>query len=125
MILVARLAGPLASYGTGSRFGTRATDTVPSLSALVGLCASSLGRPRGEDLSDLASLPMAVRVDTPGSVVRDYHTVNAPDPDRYWFLSEPDRRRLFTIPTGDSTPDAPKRWDVKGTTTQITERDYL
>lgn len=73
-LLLMRLAGPLQSWGTQSRFGHRDTGTEPSRSGVVGLLCAALGRPRDEPLDDFLPLVMAVRVDREGTVLRDYHT---------------------------------------------------
>lgn len=72
--LCLRLAGPLQSWGTQSRFSIRDTESEPSKSGVIGLLAAALGRPREADLSDLTSLRMGVRIDRPGTLMRDYHT---------------------------------------------------
>lgn len=72
-VLVLRLAGPIQSWGDGSRFLTRQTRKEPTKSGVVGLMASALGRARDESVEDLASLEFAVRVDKPGELVRDFH----------------------------------------------------
>jgi CRISPR system Cascade subunit CasD len=75
LTLLLRLAGPMQSWGTQSRFSNRDTGRDPSKSGVVGLLASALGRPRDVDPADLAGLHMAVRVDREGHVARDYQTV--------------------------------------------------
>lgn len=77
--LLLRLAGPMQSWGTRSRFTERDTELEPSKSGLVGLICAALGRPRTEDVSDLAALKMGVRVDHEGTVERDYHTAGGVD----------------------------------------------
>lgn len=77
--LVLRLAAPMQSWGTSSQFNRRATDDRPSKAGIVGLLACALGRDRGADVDDLTALPMAVRVDQPGTVMVDYHTVSTFD----------------------------------------------
>ncbi len=72
--LLLRLAGPMQSWGTQSRFTERDTGREPSKSGVVGLLCAALGRPREADVSDLAALRMGVRVDRPGSLKVDYHT---------------------------------------------------
>ncbi|HWV38629.1 MAG TPA: type I-E CRISPR-associated protein Cas5/CasD [Vulgatibacter sp.] len=71
-----RLEGPLQSWGTQGRFGTRDTEREPSKSGVVGLVAAALGVPRDDDetIRLLGRMPMAVRVDREGRVVSDYHT---------------------------------------------------
>ena len=43
----------------------------------MGLLCCALGRPRGAPITDLTALTMAVRVDRPGTLLHDYHTVGA------------------------------------------------
>jgi CRISPR system Cascade subunit CasD len=73
-VLLLRLAAPMQSWGVQSRFSTRDTGLEPSKSGVVGLLCAALGRPRDADVSDLAVLPLAVRVDREGRVACDYHT---------------------------------------------------
>lgn len=73
-VLLLRLVGPLQAWGDASRFTRRETRREPTKSGVVGLMASALGRSREEDVSDLAALECAVRVDQPGSVVCDFQT---------------------------------------------------
>jgi CRISPR system Cascade subunit CasD len=73
-VLLLRLAGPMQSWGVHSRFSTRDTGLEPSKSGVVGLLCAALGRPRDADISDLAALPLAVRVDREGRMACDYHT---------------------------------------------------
>lgn len=73
-VLLLRLAGPMQSWGTRSRFSNRDTGLEPSRSGVVGLLCAALGRPRDASLDDFLPLKMAVRVDREGRLVRDYHT---------------------------------------------------
>jgi len=75
-VLLLRLAGPLQSWGDASRFNRRDTRSEPTKSGVVGLLAAALGHSREDDVSDLAALTLAVRVDQPGSLAKDYHTVS-------------------------------------------------
>jgi len=72
--LLLRLAGPMQSWGTQSRFLERDTGLEPSKSGVIGLLCAALGRPRGEPVDDLAGLLMGVRVDREGVLQRDYQT---------------------------------------------------
>lgn len=72
--LLIRLAGPMQSWGTQSRFTVRDTGLEPSKSGVIGLLCAALGRARDEPLDDLVSLKMGVRVDREGRMARDYHT---------------------------------------------------
>ncbi len=72
--LLLRLAGPMQSWGTTSRFDERDTQLEPSKSGVLGLLCAALGRDRGEPLDDVAALKMGVRVDREGVLLRDYQT---------------------------------------------------
>lgn len=74
--LLLRLAGPMQSWGTTSRFDQRDTGKEPSKSGVVGLLAAALGIDREEwtDLEPLTRLTMGVRHDRPGVPKRDYQT---------------------------------------------------
>lgn len=77
--LLIRLCGPMQSWGTRSRFTERDTEMEPSKSGVVGILCAALGRPRSEDVSDLAALKMGVRVDNEGTMANDYHTAGGVD----------------------------------------------
>ncbi|MFN4266583.1 MAG: type I-E CRISPR-associated protein Cas5/CasD [Aquabacterium sp.] len=72
--LLLRLAGPMQSWGTTSRFDERDTQLEPSKSGVLGLVCAALGRDRSEQVDDLAALRMGVRIDREGTVMRDYQT---------------------------------------------------
>lgn len=75
--MLLRLAGPMQSWGTTSRFDQRDTGKEPSKSGVIGLLAAALGIDREEwnaDLQALAALLMGVRHDRPGVLKRDYQT---------------------------------------------------
>ncbi len=74
--LLIKLAGPLQAWGCESRFSVRKTRHEPTKSGVVGLLAAALGRRREEPIDDLAELPLAVRVDQPGSFERDFQTAH-------------------------------------------------
>lgn len=73
-VLLLRLAGPLQSWGTTSRFDERDTGLEPSKSGVLGLLCAALGRDRTEAVDDLCALKMGVRVDREGIPLRDYQT---------------------------------------------------
>lgn len=73
-VLLMRLAGPMQSWGTHSRFTNRDTGLEPSRSGVIGLLCAALGRPRGASLDVFRPLKMAVRVDREGRLMRDYQT---------------------------------------------------
>ncbi|GIW36410.1 MAG: type I-E CRISPR-associated protein Cas5/CasD [Meiothermus sp.] len=74
--LLMRIAGPMQSWGTKSRFDERDTELEPSKSGVIGLLCAALGVDREEErpVLELAAMPMGVRVDREGILRRDYHT---------------------------------------------------
>lgn len=102
--LILKLAGPLQSWGNGSKYNWRKTADEPTKSGVVGLLAAALGRRRTEPIDDLASFNMAVRIDQSGLYERDYQTA---------ALREFDAKKQRWICT-----DNPKK-------TWITQRFYL
>lgn len=62
--LLLRLAAPLQSWGSDSKFETRKTDREPTKSGVVGLLAAALGLRRD---------------DTEGSLLVDFHTAKSRD----------------------------------------------
>lgn len=77
--LLLRLAGPMQSWGTTSRFDQRDTGKEPSKSGVIGLLAAALGIDRENwcDLEPLTQLMMGVRHDRPGVPKRDYQTAQS------------------------------------------------
>lgn len=73
--LLLRMRAPMMSWGDHSRFTIRDTRREPTKSAVMGLLCAALGRPRWEPVDDLTLLKMGVRIDQPGVVQCDYHTV--------------------------------------------------
>ncbi|MBZ0070445.1 MAG: type I-E CRISPR-associated protein Cas5/CasD [Gammaproteobacteria bacterium] len=83
--LLLRLAGPMQSWGTTSRFDQRDTSKEPSKSGVIGLLAAALGIDRevwNDELKSLAALTMAVRHDRPGVLKRDYQTAGCAAADK-------------------------------------------
>ncbi|MFD7628040.1 type I-E CRISPR-associated protein Cas5/CasD [Streptomyces sp. NPDC059851] len=87
-VLVLRLAGPLQAWGSSARFARRTTETAPTKSGVIGLLAAALGRQRDADPSDLAELTFAVRIDQPGTRLRDFQTAHHPDTGKSMPVSE-------------------------------------
>lgn len=88
-VLVLRLAGPMQSWGSTSRFTRRSTEAFPTKSGIVGLLAAAQGRRRVDPIEDLAGLRFAARIDQPGEILRDFHTahrceVSMPLSERYY-----------------------------------------
>ncbi|GHD95942.1 type I-E CRISPR-associated protein Cas5/CasD [Streptomyces naganishii] len=77
-VLTLRLAGPLQSWGASARFARRTTESAPTKSGVIGLLAAAAGIERGDDnkLRPLAALRFGVRIDQPGTRVRDFQTAH-------------------------------------------------
>jgi CRISPR system Cascade subunit CasD len=79
--LIFRLYGPMASWGDIAVGAIRPTSDPPSKSAVMGLLAAAMGIRRDEEerQRELAEgYLMAIRIDSPGILVRDYHTAQVP-----------------------------------------------
>ncbi len=74
--LLLRLAGPMQSWGTASRFQERDTTPEPSKSGVLGLLCAAMGIDREDwaGLAPLARLRFGVRRDKPGVARQDYHS---------------------------------------------------
>ncbi|MGI5819460.1 MAG: type I-E CRISPR-associated protein Cas5/CasD [Armatimonadota bacterium] len=85
-VLLMRLEGPMQSWGTQSRFTVRDTGREPSKSGVIGLLCAALGVGREDDdrLAELAAPRMAVRIDRPGVIMRDFHTAGGIRPGQTW-----------------------------------------
>jgi CRISPR system Cascade subunit CasD len=81
-VVAFRLAGPLQSWGSRSRFVRRGTEAAPTKSGVLGLVASAKGLRRTDPLESLLGLRFGVRVDQPGQLVRDFQTAQRPDKQR-------------------------------------------
>ena len=69
----------MQSWGGSSKFETRNTEPAPTKSAMVGFLAAALGRQRTDTITDLSALRFGVRIDRPGYIHQDFHTVNKND----------------------------------------------
>jgi CRISPR system Cascade subunit CasD len=78
-VLLLRLAGPLQSWGSSSRFARRGTEIAPTKSGVIGLLAAAQGVRRSEPLTDLLGLEFGVRLDQPGQILRDFQTARSLD----------------------------------------------
>ncbi|MGW7753644.1 type I-E CRISPR-associated protein Cas5/CasD [Streptomyces violaceusniger] len=87
-VLTLQLAGPLQAWGASARFARRTTESAPTKSGVIGLLAAAHGRERGTDLSDLAALRFGVRIDQPGTRIRDYQTAHHGDTAKSMPVSE-------------------------------------
>lgn len=105
--LILRLAGPLQSWGEHSVFADRDTAGFPTRSGLIGLFAAALGLPRGEPLIRFEPLRITIRVDTPGVLLTDFHTVGG------------------NLPPARTVPTAEGKRRPGDTGTIVTRRHYL
>lgn len=71
--LLLRLAAPLQSWGSNSKFETRTTEKMPTKSGVIGMLASALGWTRNADLTRLTALKFGVRADREGENITDFH----------------------------------------------------
>lgn len=74
--LLLRLAAPLQSWGSDSKFEIRATRKMPTKSGVVGMLAAALGWKRDADLTSLNALKFGVRADREGEELTDFQTVH-------------------------------------------------
>jgi CRISPR system Cascade subunit CasD len=76
--LLIQLSGPLQAWGGPARFNLRPTQQTPTKSGVIGLVSAALGIPRRDSntLAELNALRFGVRVDRPGELVIDFHTVS-------------------------------------------------
>ncbi|MBM7167483.1 type I-E CRISPR-associated protein Cas5/CasD [Streptomyces sp. G44] len=77
-VLILRLAGPLQAWGASARFVRRTTEPAPTKSGVIGMLAAAKGLDRSDDtaLARLASLRFGVRIDQPGTRLRDFQTAH-------------------------------------------------
>ena len=87
--LLLRLAAPLQSWGANSKFTKRMTRREPTKSGVIGLCACAMGIRRNEygALAVLAALRFGVRIDQPGTLLRDYHVAHK---EEFWETGKTD-----------------------------------
>jgi CRISPR system Cascade subunit CasD len=79
--LTLRLYGSMQSWGTIAVGEVRPSGSHPCKSAVLGLVAAGLGLDRADEAAQTrlaTSYGCAVRIDAPGSLLRDYHTVQTP-----------------------------------------------
>ena len=79
-----QLYAPMVSWGEIAIGGERRSALQPSRSAVIGIIAAALGitRDNEDELARLTNeISIAVRVDQPGTILRDYHTAQVPGKD--------------------------------------------
>jgi len=124
-ILLLRLEGPLQSWGLRARWSRRDTCPEPTKSAIIGLlgCAAGILRPdwRSDAEPDRSLeqwdnvLNFGVRIDRPGMIETDYHTVQG----RFW---QANAKMKTALSVSGTEPDEAEKEPPH---TEITWRDYL
>jgi len=88
-----RLAGPLQSWGEHSGFSDRDTRRFPTRSGIIGILAAAEGTGRGQPLDRYDPLTLTIRVDRPGSLLRDFHTAGGGVPRERSIPTSEGKRR--------------------------------
>lgn len=92
-VTVLRLAGPLQAWPGPSQYRSRLSSEYPTYSMLLGLLSSMAGVTRGGDLPGyLKEIKMSVRLDRPGKLLRDFHTINPYTQDYFPWLKKSDAK---------------------------------
>jgi len=107
--LFLRLEGPLQSWGERGRWSVRDSALTPTKSGVIGLIACALGYRDDDQIRPLSQKTrMGVRVDAPGRLITDYHTIGGG----------------YDFPTLLTAEGKPKISSGKPHT-EISHRDYL
>ena len=108
--LFLRLEGPLQSWGERGRWSIRDTAPYPTKSGVVGLLACALGYNQDGPIRELSQhIEVGVRIDKPGLMIDDYHTVGGG----------------YDTPQLLTAEGKPKKTPGGQPHTEITERAYL
>lgn len=75
-VLLIRLAAPLQSWGSKSRYSIRGTESQPTKSGVIGIIAAALGLSRTDSLTCFDGLRFGVRADQPGILLNDFQTAH-------------------------------------------------
>lgn len=132
-VQIIRLAGPTQVWPDRARYDTRPTLPAPTYSAVMGFLHACLGQPRPQRAEPwaphpvLADASISVRVDSRGSVLRDFQIISPlpmavfrghPDYEG-WTASRPRPKDRAIIQTGKG--DA---W-MQGENPSVSDREYL
>ncbi len=112
--LVFVIAAPLMSFGEIAVDERRGTAPRPTRSAIIGLIAAAFGCDRADPQQQVlsAGYDVAVRVDQPGRLLADYHTVQVPPASAVRRSGRRPATRAEELKVGDLG-------------TKVTRRDYL
>lgn len=106
--ILMRIHGPFSSWGDIAPGTHRPTRAMPTRSSILGLVASALGIRRVDDERHAvlsASLGVAVRLESAGTIMSDYHTVQMPARERrtVWSTRRDELRNASKVNTLLST----------------------
>lgn len=108
--LFLRLEGPLQAWGERGRWSVRDTASEPTKSGVIGLIACALGYADDKRIQSLSQKTrMGVRVDAPGRIISDYHTIGGG----------------YDYPTLLTAQGKPKKTPKGQPHTEISQREYL
>ena len=112
-LLHLRLEGPMQSWGTRGRWNVRDTAMEPTKSGIIGLIACAMGCKRNDpQLEELSQkLTIGVRVEKPGKIEVDYHTVS-----RWQYINN--RLTISPLKTAEGKYDKRK-------TTELIYKSYI
>jgi CRISPR system Cascade subunit CasD len=97
-----RLAAPLAAFGEIAVGERRPTADRPTRSAILGLLGAALGLDRNDEDGQAglsAMCRVAIRVEQPGRLLVDYHTIQTPRPGRQPYATRAEELRADRIET--------------------------
>ncbi|MBI2865503.1 MAG: type I-E CRISPR-associated protein Cas5/CasD, partial [Chloroflexi bacterium] len=115
-VLLLLLEGPMQSWGTRSRWDVRDTGHEPTKSGVIGLIGCAMGLARNDpELERLdRSLLFGVRIDRPGVLSTDYHTVTGYH-----------RTAAGEFKHSDGTAKSLEKAQEHGESTIVSPHDYL
>lgn len=91
----------MLAWPSPSKYRYRQTEASPTLSAIQGLLAAAAGVARDQVRPTwVQDMSVAIRLDRPGSVLREFHTVNPVKRAGYRQLSGHDQLKLRTVVKG-------------------------
>ena len=104
MITIIRMAGPILAWPSPSKYRYRQTEAAPTLSSIQGILAAAAGITREQVRPDwIQNIQLAIRLDKPGSVLRDFHTINPANKSIYRQLSPRDRSKVRIVAKAGGT----------------------
>lgn len=104
--LVFQLQAPLSSWGEPAVGEFRGTAEYPSKSAVTGILGAALGLARDDEAAHAAlrdGYGYAIAMQTPGTLLRDYHTAQAPPRGALKGRPHATRRDELVVPRRDLT----------------------